>query len=95
MTKSFYIILTAAASLIVLFLMGQWIGRSYSLTKEQLARQIHESFCHATERYQTNKTKNLPTLFREELDKYHLDKDRHFRFSGILPFYLNVKITLR
>ena len=54
--------------------MGQWIGRSYSLTKEQLARQIHESFCHATERYQTNKTKNLPTLFREELDKYHLDK---------------------
>ena len=74
MTKSFYIILTAAASLIVLFLMGQWIGRSYSLTKEQLARQIHESFCHATERYQTNKTKNLPTLFREELDKYHLDK---------------------
>lgn len=74
MTKSFYIISSAVTSLIVLFLIGQWIGRSYSLTKEQLARQLHESFCHATEQYETDKTKSLPALFREELDKRHLDK---------------------
>lgn len=74
MTKSFYIISSAVTSLIVLFLIGQWIGRSYSLTKEQLARQLHESFCHATEQYETDKTKFLPALFREELDKRHLDK---------------------
>lgn len=74
MTKSFYIISSAVTSLIVLFLIGQWIGRSYSLTKEQLVRQLHESFCHATEQYETDKTKSLPALFREELDKRHLDK---------------------
>lgn len=74
MTKSFYIILTGIATFIVLFLMGQWIGRSYSLTKEQLIRQIHESFCHTTEQYEADRTKVLPALFREELDKRHLNK---------------------
>lgn len=74
MTKSFYIILTGITTFIVLFLMGQWIGRSYSLTKERLIRQIHESFCHTTEQYEADRTKALPTLFREELDKRHLDK---------------------
>lgn len=44
MTKSFYIILTAVAVFVVLFLMGQWIGRSYSLTKDLLARQVYEAF---------------------------------------------------
>lgn len=74
MTKSFYIILTGITTFIVLFLMGQWIGRSYSLTKERLTRQIHESFCHTTEQYEADRTKALPALFREELDKRHLDK---------------------
>lgn len=74
MTKSFYIILTGITTFIVLFLMGQWIGRSYSLTKERLIRQIHESFCHTTEQHEADRTKALPTLFREELDKRHLDK---------------------
>lgn len=74
MTKSFYIILTGITTFIVLFLMGQWIGRSYSLTKERLIRQIHESFCHTTEQYEADRTKALPALFREELDKRHLDK---------------------
>lgn len=69
--------------MIALFLIGQWIGRSYTLTKEQLARQIHESFCHATERYEADKTTILPNLFREELDERHLDK-LLFRMDTVL-----------
>lgn len=83
MTKSFYIILIGITTLIVLFLMGQWIGRSYSLTKEQLIRQIHESFCHTTEQYEADETKVLSNLFREELDKRHLDK-LNFRMDTVL-----------
>ncbi len=74
MTKSFYIILTAVAVFVVLFLMGQWIGRSYSLTKGLLARQVYEAFCHTTEQYDADKTKEFPALFREELNKRELDK---------------------
>ncbi|WP_456087723.1 sensor histidine kinase [Parabacteroides sp.] len=74
MTKSFYIILTAVAVFIVLFLMGQWIGRSYSLTKDLLARQVYEAFCHATERYDADQTNVFPALFREELNKKDLNK---------------------
>ncbi len=74
MTKSFYIILTGITTFIVLFLMGQWIGRSYSLTEEQLIRQIHESFSHTAEQYETDSTQTFPALFRKELDKRHLDK---------------------
>ena len=74
MTKSFYIILTAVAVFVVLFLMGQWIGRSYSLTKDLLARQVYEAFCHATERYDADQTNVFPALFREELNKKDLNK---------------------
>lgn len=74
MTKSFYIILTGITTFIVLFLMGQWIGRSYSLTEEQLIRQIHESFSHTTEQYEADSTQTFPALFRKELEKRHLDK---------------------
>lgn len=74
MTKSFYIILTAIAVLVVLFLMGQWIGRSYSLTKDLLARQVYEAFCHATEQYDADKTTEFPALFREELNEKDLQK---------------------
>lgn len=74
MTKSFYIILTSGITIIIFFLMGQWIGRSYVLTKEQLARQIHESFCHATERYEADTTAILSVLFKGELDEQHLNK---------------------
>ena len=74
MTKSFYIILTGITTFIVLFLMGQWIGRSYSLTEEQLIRQIHESFSHTTEQYEADSTQTFPSLFRKELEKRHLDK---------------------
>lgn len=74
MTKSSYIILTTVAICIVLFLMGQWIGRSFVLTTEQLSRQIHESFSHATERYEADKTQSLAILFREELNERDLDK---------------------
>ena len=74
MTKSFYIILTAVAVFVVLFLMGQWIGRSYSLTKGLLARQVYEAFCHTTEQYDADRTKEFPALFREELNKRELDK---------------------
>lgn len=74
MTKSFYIILTAIAVFVVLFLMGQWIGRSYSLTKDLLARQVFEAFCHATERYDADKANAFPALFREELNKKNLEK---------------------
>ena len=74
MTKSFYIILTAVAATAVSFLIGQWAGRSLALTKGLLARQIHESFCHATEQYDTNKTNLFPALFREELNKQELHK---------------------
>lgn len=83
MAKSYYIIVTAFAAIIALFLTGQWIGRSYTLTKEQLARQIHESFCHATERYEADKTTVLPTLFREELNQRDLDK-LIFRIDTVL-----------
>lgn len=74
MTKSFYILLTAVAVFIVVFLMGQWIGRSYSLTKEILARQVHEAFCYATEEYEADKTKEISALFREKLNGKELGK---------------------
>lgn len=83
MTKSFYIILTTVAAFVVFFLMGQWIGRSYILTKEQLARQVHEAFCHVTESYEADKTKTLPALFKEELNERHLEKLR-FRLDTVL-----------
>lgn len=82
MTKSFYILLTSAVTILICFLMGQWIGRSYVLTKEQLARQIHESFCHATDRYEADTTAILSILFKEELDEQHLDKLR-FRLDTV------------
>ena len=74
MTKSFYIILTAVAVFVVLFLMGQWIGRSYSLTKDLLALQVYEAFCHATERYDADQTNVFPALFREVLNKKDVNK---------------------
>ena len=83
MAKTYYIIVKAFPDIIALYKKGQWIGRSYTLTKEQLARQIHESFCHATERYEADKTTVLPTLFREELNQRDLDK-LIFRIDTVL-----------
>lgn len=44
------------------------------MTKGLLARQVYEAFCHTTEQYDADRTKEFPALFREELNKIELDK---------------------
>ena len=74
MKKSFYIILTIVATFVVLYLQGYWIGKSYRLIEGQLARQLHESFFHATETYEADTTQSVSYLFRKELDESGLEK---------------------
>lgn len=74
MKKSYYILLTLIAIMAVLFLMGNWVGRSFGLNKQQVTRNIHEAYCHATDAYEADTTKSLPWLFRTELDKAGLER---------------------
>lgn len=60
MKKSYYILLTFVATAAVLFMLGNWMGRSISLNKQQVIRGIHEAYCHATDAYEADRTKDLP-----------------------------------
>lgn len=82
MQKSFYILLTVTATFIVLFLLGNWVGRSFGLNKQQVIRSIHESYCRATDAYQADTTQNLSTLFRRELNDAGVERIK-FRLDTI------------
>lgn len=69
MKKSFYILLTVTAGSVVLFMLGNWVGRSFGLNKRNVTRNIHEAYCRATEAYDADRTRDLSALFRNELDK--------------------------
>lgn len=72
MKKSYYILLTVTATAVVLFMMGNWIGRNFKMNKQQVMRNIHEAYCHATDTYEADSTKVLSDLFRSELDEVGL-----------------------
>lgn len=82
MKKSYYVLLTITATFVVLFLLGNWVGVSLGLNKNQVTRRIHEAYCHATDTYEADNTKNLSTLFREELDKGSLKRIK-FRMDTV------------
>lgn len=74
MEKSFYMILVAIAGIAVVYLSGEWIGRGYALINERLARQVHEAYGKATERYASDTTLQLTDLFRQELNRNDLER---------------------
>lgn len=82
MKKSYYILLTVTATAVVLFMMGNWIGRNFQLNKQQVTRNVYEAFCYATDVYEADSTKDLSALFRLELDKVEL-KSIKFRFDTV------------
>lgn len=83
MKKSYYILLTFVATAAVLFMLGNWMGRSISLNKQQVIRGIHEAYCHATDAYEADRTKDLSPLFRDELSKAKLKRIK-FRMDTVL-----------
>lgn len=82
MKKSYYILLTVTAVFAVLYLLGNWVGRSFGLNRQQVTRNIHEAYCRATDVYETDTTKNLSALFRHELDKAGLKRIK-FRLDTV------------
>lgn len=82
MQKSFYILLTITATFVVLFLLGNWVGRSFGLNKQQVIRSIHESYCRATDAYQEDTTRQLTALFRKELNDAGVERIK-FRLDTI------------
>lgn len=82
MQKSFYILLTVTATFVVLFLLGNWVGRSFGLNKQQVIRSIHESYCRATDAYRGDTTLRLPALFRQELNDAGVERIK-FRIDTI------------
>lgn len=91
MEKSFYMILVAIAGIAVVYLSGEWIGRGYALINERLARQVHEAYGKATERYASDTTLQLTDLFRQELNRNDLER-LAFRLDTVS---LTDSITLR
>ena len=73
MKKSYYTLLTIIAVIAVLYLQGNWVGRGFSLNKQQVTRNIHEAYCRATDAYEADSIKDLSSLFRIELDKVYLN----------------------
>lgn len=82
MQKSFYILLTVTATFVVLFLLGNWVGRSFGLNKQQVIRSIHESYCRATDAHRRDTTLRLPALFRQELNDAGVERIK-FRIDTI------------
>lgn len=82
MQKSFYILLTVTATFVVLFLLGNWVGRSFGLNKQQVIRSIHESYCRATDAHRGDTTLRLPALFRQELNDAGVERIK-FRIDTI------------
>ena len=80
MKKSYYILLTITATAAVLYLLGNWVGRSFGLNRQQVIRNIHEAYGRAADAFEAGQTKDLAAFFRHELDevdlkriKFHLD----------------------
>lgn len=72
MKKSYYILLTITATAVVLFMLGNWVGRSFGLNRRSVIQDIHEAYSHAIDSYEQDSTKDLSILFRAELDKAEL-----------------------
>lgn len=83
MKKSYYIILTVTAIVVVLYLLGHWVGRSFGLNEQQVTRKIHEAYCYATDSYEAGSTQTLSDLFRSELDRAELKRIK-FRLDTVL-----------
>ena len=69
MKKSYYILLTITATAAVLYLLGNWVGRSFGLNRQQVIRNIHEAYGRATDAFEARQTKDLAAFFRNELDE--------------------------
>lgn len=82
MKKSYYTLLTIIAVIAVLYLQGNWVGRGFSLNKQQVTRNIHEAYCRATDAYEADSIKDLSSLFRIELDKVYLNRIK-FRLDTV------------
>lgn len=82
MKKSFYILLTVTATFVVLFMLGNWVGRSFGLNKQQVIRCIHESYLRATAAYENDSAKDLSALFRKELDEAGVERIK-FRLDTV------------
>lgn len=59
MKKSYYILLTITATAAVLYLLGNWVGRSFGLNRQQVIRNIHEAYGRATDAFEAGQTKDL------------------------------------
>lgn len=55
MKKSYYILLTITATAAVLYLLGNWVGRSFGLNRQQVIRNIHEAYGRATDALKPDK----------------------------------------
>lgn len=74
MKKSYYILLTITATAAVLYLLGNWVGRSFGLNRQQVIRNIHEAYGRATDAFEAGQTKDLAAFFRNELDEVDLKR---------------------
>lgn len=92
MKKSYYIILTVTAAIVVLYMLGNWVGRSFSLNKQQVTLKIHEAYCYATDAYEADSIQVLSNLFRKELDNAGLKRIK-FRLDTV-PL-LNDSVVLK
>ncbi|MCD8181936.1 MAG: HAMP domain-containing histidine kinase [Bacteroides sp.] len=66
--------MTFAATAAVLFMLGNWMGRSIGLNEQQVIRGIREAYCYTTDAYEADTTKDLPLLFRKELGGAKLNR---------------------
>ena len=82
MKKSYYILLTITATAAVLYLLGNWVGRSFGLNRQQVIRNIHEAYGRATDAFEAGQTKDLTAFFRHELDEVNL-KQIKFRLDTV------------
>ena len=82
MKKSYYILLTITATAAVLYLLGNWVGRSFGLNRQQVIRNIHEAYGRATDAFEAGQTKDLAAFFRNELDEVDLKRIK-FRLDTV------------
>ena len=82
MKKSYYILLTITATAAVLYLLGNWVGRSFGLNRQQVIRNIHEAYGRATDAFEAGQTKDLAAFFRNELDEVNLKRIK-FRLDTV------------
>mgnify|MGYP003228329498 CR=1 FL=1 len=82
MKKSYYILFTITATAAVLYLLGNWVGRSFGLNRQQVIRNIHEAYGRAADAFEAGQTKDLATFFRHELDEVNLKRIK-FRLDTV------------